>query len=406
MGVDQTMTRQLVGFLSSMLFWHTVLVAANPVLISVKQGSHSFTPADSSNPSISEEGMVVVFESLAKLTEEDTDRSKDIYLYDRLSGKLKLLTGFDWDRKWGGATISFNGRWVACHAYLALPTKNDFPATADICLIPLKSGNPLWPLMENADTQVNGESIFPRFDSTGLKLVFTSNNTLLHPKANVGFSQIFLLDRKRDRIDLLSVNAQGEAANRSCGHPRLTADGSQGAFLSMATNMDPPLPPNNLTPHLYWFDVEEKNVMRVDTFERGFDDSEYVAGAFDLDDDGQALVFEARKRGSDPSKMRARANLFIFEQKSKQVRLLTTGLFSDKARNPSISGDGRYVAFVLMEAGGVVIYDRNEDRWVQAADGRCDNPVISKDGKVLVFERFDKTVKNVYVMDNPHLERK
>lgn len=378
--------------------------ADEPMRVSVKQGDHKMTPEDSGRPSISDDGQVVAFESLARLTADDTNKTRDIYVFDIPTGRTRRLSAGSPLRKNGGPSVSGNGARVAFHSYAPLKPNSDIPNNADICVITLSSGTATWPISSNNQNKVDGESLFPQLDKEGQRILFTSNSTKLNSKATVGFSQIFMWDQRERKVHLLSRTINNEAANRSCGHPRISVDGLRGAFLSAATNLEEGITSNNLTFHLYWFDRTTGINTRVDVFEKGFDSTLWMAGSFDIDDSGRILVFEARRRDKNPAKILSTVDLFLFDQNEDKVTLLTTGLFMNKSHNPSLSGDGRFVAFVLTQAGGVVVYDRSTDRWRRLVEGNCENPVLSKDGRMVAFERRDKKEKNVYVVKNPMFE--
>jgi hypothetical protein len=148
-------------------------------------------------------------------------------------------------------------------------------------------------------------------------------------------------------------------------------------------------------------------LVRLDTFERGFDNREWMIGSFDINDDADVVVFEARHRSaSNPFATLAAPDLFIYDGLKQKSSLMTEGLFSDASRNPSISGDGRFVSFVLVgkKQNRLVVYDRVHSEWKEASVGNIDNSVLSKSGCVLAFERQDKKIRNIYTVPNPFME--
>jgi Tol biopolymer transport system component len=188
---------------------------------------------------------------------------------------------------------------------------------------------------------------------------------------------------------------------------KLSASGGACVFLSAATNLAAPLDPTSLSEHLYAMDLSENTMTRIDSFEHGFDDRRWMTGAFDISDNAQIVVFQAHRRSaSNPFATLASSDLFIYDAATQKSTLMTEGLFSDASRSPSISGDGKFVVFLLSgkKQNRVVAFDREHSLWKEAAVGTIDNPVLSKNGCVIVFERQDKKVRNIYTVSNPFME--
>ncbi len=375
--------------------------SAEPQLISVKHGTHTMTAADSSRPSLSADGRIVAFESMARLTIDDRNKLKDIYVFDRETKTLRRIVTKEPQRKNGGPSVSGDGRVVAFHSYAPVDLKKDIPLRAEVGVYARETGEVNWPLAGVLDSVIDGESLFPRANRTGERLVFTSNSMKLG--APEGFTQIYSHEAGETKCVLLSRNAAWAPANRQSGHPRVSDDGRQVAFLSAATNLTPALPAENNTFHLYWLDRSAGTIDRIDLFERGFNATELIAGAFDMDAAGNILVFEARHRDLDePYKTLELSDIYLYDRDKDCVTLLTTGIFANKSDCPSLSADGQYMAFI--HNGNVVVHDLFKDRWQQVAGGYCDSVVISRDGRFVAFDRKDKKSRNVYVVPNSLIE--
>jgi Tol biopolymer transport system component len=132
------------------------------------------------------------------------------------------------------------------------------------------------------------------------------------------------------------------------------------------------------------------------------------------------LVFEARKRNADkPLEVLITTDLYVFRRSSGTVTLLTTGIFSQKAHSPSLSGDGRFLSFVFRGINkgekvpdGLIVTDLKLDRWVKVVNGTLSNPVFSHDGQFIAFESDQPTlaagakgkVLNIFLVKNPFYE--
>jgi hypothetical protein len=202
-----------------------------------------------------------------------------------------------------------------------------------------------------------------------------------------------------------------------CGDPKMSQRARRVAFKSAAINLVRLLPLDSLLHHLYLLDRETEELIQIDDPDRGFDPNQFIIGQYDMDGEGNIIVFEALKRKvNDPVGTLSTTDLFLFDASTTTVRQLSTGIFSEKACHPTLSGDGRFVGFVFRgidkkESGGLIIYDRQHDTWRKVMSGSCFNPQMSKDGRILVFESDEelvpgagKDVKNIYAVKNPFLE--
>src|SRR5687767_3561975 len=66
----------------------------------------------SQKPRFSADGQTVIFESTARLTSDDNDRSKDVYVYDRAERAYRRLHRPAGASGSGGGTVSGDGTYV------------------------------------------------------------------------------------------------------------------------------------------------------------------------------------------------------------------------------------------------------------------------------------------------------
>ncbi len=374
--------------------------AAEPVLISVKHGTHTFVAGDSANPSLSVDGRTIAFESHARLTPDDKNRVRDIYFVNTRTNEMRRIAPPSKLKLSSGPFVSRDGHVIAFHVYSSAVFPSKLPRTADIYLYDVEKSS-LSPVFSLPRSELKeGEALYPALSRDDNTLLFTSNS-------EQRVRQIYTLDRERGALTLVSKAENGAAGNRPSGLARLSADGSVCVFLSAATNLDSALPATSLSTHLFLADLAGDKVIRLDTFERGFDGRERMVGSFDINDSADVVVFEARRRSSsNPFATLISADLFVYDAKQQKSTLMTEGMFSETSRNPSVSGDGQFVSFILVgkKQNRLVVFDRVHSAWKEAAVGDIDNPVLSKNGCVLAFEREDKKIRNIYTVPNPFME--
>jgi hypothetical protein len=85
----------------------------------------------------------------------------------------------------------------------------------------------------------NGDSSAPRLSADGRFVVFISTATNLGAAVSGGIAQVYVRDRLRGTTECVSLSAEGDAADRPCISPALSADGRYVVFASAALNLAP-----------------------------------------------------------------------------------------------------------------------------------------------------------------------
>lgn len=361
-------------------------------------------------PQLSADGSALVFQSTAKLIISDKDKSSDIYLWETKTQGLKRLRTDDPGRRSGGPSISGDGSTVAFHVYPPKPSRLSAPTPSQVILWNVETSNYILVTKTPSGATHNGEALFPLLNNDGSWLLFSSNDSNLMPGKPAAFRSVYLYERKTGDISLMSRSSQGGWTNRSAGDPRMSDDARFIAFRSAATNICGELPENSLANHLYWMDRSDGLVIRVDEKERGLDPAEWAIGAYDMDARGQIIVFEARSKArKDPFDYLRSADLFIFNASEGKISPLLGDQFQQRARTPTISADGRFVAFVSKpkdgSQGSIVVYDREKNAYKRVGKEECLHPHISADGSTLAFEcdelRNKQGGHQIYRVGNP-----
>lgn len=391
------------------------LFSVAPVLALDPVGGPNADSGASRRPSLSDDGRRIAFESLARLTPDDNDHRMDVYVVDLPTGTPRRLPRAESSAGAAGVVLSGDGHAAAYHVVEA-EGKPNVPPLIVVLLQDLEHSHarrvpPAW-----YGLKADGEALFPALGRTGRLVAFSSNAGGLVVNRENPVREIFLYEADADRVRLISRNGRGAPANRPSAEVKMSADGRYIGFLSAATNLNPVLPANSLSFHLYVADRSSGTMSRVDTIERGIDPSEWIPGRFDMSDNGRDILFEARRRKpGKPVDSLETNDLFLFEMSSGTVTRLTTGIFAGHSHSPSLSGNGRWMAFVLAgtrsDKGGLVVYDRHRQLWRRLVNGQVANPCISGDGRRIAFESADPKVtgdklkiSRVYVVDNPSFE--
>lgn len=235
---------------------------------------------------------------------------KGVWLVDRWSGTTEHLTTGDHFNP----TISDDGRFVAFAEY---------GASRNVQLLDRASGTTTVVSVADDESASSGLADFPSLDATGRFVAFQSTDPDLDPRvtpapAGGGPTKVYVRDTQLGETHMVSVTDDGVAAKGNAIKPDITPDGTMVAFASDATNIDP---------------VEVPAVVLAEEEPTTLPQQIYVHD--------RALGVTDRVSVDSSGIPGAAASAVTF--------------------GPTISGNGRYVAFES-DAANLVAEDTNNDR--------------------------------------------
>lgn len=203
---------------------------------------------------------------------------------------------------------------------------------------------------------------------------------------------------------LLSVASDGTHGNADSFYPSLSADGSTVAFASAATNLAAPEPVRAMNIFVR-FQRDGRTVRVSDAADGGAGDGDSTAPV--LSGDGSVVAFESFADNLVSGDINGASDIFVRDRASgrtSRVSVDSDGVQGNEgSSSPSISADGRFVAFASdatalvpgdrNRAGDVFVHDRKTGRTTRmsvASDGKPGNgasfsPQISADGRFVAF---------------------
>lgn len=201
----------------------------------------------SRNADLSSDGRFVVFESDASdLVPGDTNGASDIFVRDLLAGQTQRVSvASDGAEAVGASTtpaISGDGRVVSFESRAANLVPRDTNRVPDVFVRALRLRR-----TERVSVSASGRQqdravtapfhLVSDLDATGRRVVFDSEATNLTPDDTNRASDVFLVDRRADTIDLVSASTGNVQGNNDSVSPVITPDGRFVAFQSFATNL-------------------------------------------------------------------------------------------------------------------------------------------------------------------------
>ena len=192
--------------------------------------------------SISADGAKAVFHSDAtNLVSLDRNRSSDIFLFDRSLDRLQVLSTSTSGILGNGASyvpaINANGDAVAFESLASNLIEFDKNASSDIFLRNLGANTTECISIGTNGAVANAGSYAPQINSDGTIVVFESDATNLVSGDTNSARDVFLRTITNNTTELISIAADGTAANGSSSAAVVSADGRIVAFRSSASNL-------------------------------------------------------------------------------------------------------------------------------------------------------------------------
>jgi Tol biopolymer transport system component len=330
---------------------------------------------DSSLAAVSADGRFVAFVSLAStLVPGDTNGTSDVFVRDRVTGTTERVsvdsrgrqsTGGDaggvLDTNWGPPAISTDGRYVAFASSATNLVKGDRNRVADVFVRDRGAGTIERVSMVSRKLEANGESSQPAISGDGRFVAFASFADNLVPDDTNFTSDVFVVDRTGGgphRVSVSNTGAQGE--NRS-EHPSISTDGRFVAFMSSSDALVPG--DNDGASDVFVRDRAAATTegISVAPTSSGFG---ATSGSPTITPDGRFVAFDSWEPDLVPGDTNNSFDVFIRDRTSGGLERVSVSSASvqgdDWSLAPSISSDGRFVAFHSL-AGNLVVGDGNFD---------------------------------------------
>jgi Tol biopolymer transport system component len=337
--------RLCVIALAGLLIGGSALPNSDPTdFVTVARADHHTRPSDPAAVSVSADGRYVAFASNARLTPADQNTASDIYVLDRQTGIVSLET----------------------------PVSGEH----------------------------SGSARAPQLNGTGRILVY---------EAGAEGRTVMLRDRLAGSTRSLATAVSRPGSSHS---PRISSAGDRVAFASSAVDLVEGIDANGSGEDVYLFDVPSERYQRVSVDDRGRQRAAGSSFGPDISLDGRYVAFTSSApldEATSPDRRTLVSNVYLRDTQSGTTIRISVGSRGGAANgssyDPSVSADGRYVAFVSEATNLVKERDANHapDVFVRdtvthvtqlisrrvsgnTANGPSTHPRISADGGTVVFQ--------------------
>ena len=200
--------------------------------------------------------------------------------------------------------------------------------------------------VNNIGGQANADSFAPALNADGRLVAFESQAGNLVQGDGNGDRDVFMRDRAAGTTERLSINSIGNGGNGASRSPSVDALGSEVAFASAATNLV--LGDTNGQFDVFVRSRSAAVTQRVSVGPGGLE-ANGQSGNPSISDDGRYVAFASDATNLVAGDANNARDIFVHDRATGATQRVSLGEAGAEAQGPSgtpeISGDGRFVAF-------------------------------------------------------------
>lgn len=301
-------------------------------------------------PAISDDGLFVAFYSLSSnLVPNDTNGWYDVFvrgLADSTTKRFSVSTdGAQGNNISLYPSINANGEFVTYQSFASNLVSGDTNGRYDVFLT---NDRQMTQRLSTATdgTQGNNDSTYSDVNANGVFVAFQSVASNLVAGDTNNASDIFLRDAKKERTTCVSVTSAGVPGNALSASPAISAAGDLVAFHSYASDLVPN--DTNNTSDVFIRSIEYGVTLRVST---AIDGTEANGPSYDpsISADGRYIAFSSAASNLVPDDTNGKTDIFVRDLKANTLIRVSAHSKGAEANDhcyfPDISADGRFVVY-------------------------------------------------------------
>lgn len=361
---------------------------------------------ESNNAAISADSRWVAFDSPDfPMVPGDNNDLRDVFVHDRQTGTTTWVSvglgGIAGNGASGDPSISADGRFIAFVSSAGNLVANDTNFASDVFVRDRQTGTTTRVSVSSAGVQANNSSFNPSISADGRWVSFESHaaNMIATGDTNNG-ADVFLHDRQTGttrRVNVGPAGVQGNASNptQSSYGSSISADGRWIAFVSQSNNLV--ASDTNNSPDVFLHDQQTATTIRVSVDSSG---SQIPSGGFgpvSMSADARWVTFGG-------------SGLMVYDRHAGAATVLAAIAGNGPNTSFTISADGRWVAFDSFASDlvpgdtnsqpDVFVHDRQTGGTTRVSvssvgvEGNAPSryPSISADGRVVAFDSVASTL--------------
>lgn len=303
---------------------------------------------NSDHPAVSRTGRVS-FSSQHALVPSDTSPFADVYVEHVAGGPAVLVSvGFDGSPTDGASymsAISGDGRYVAFASTASNLVPGDTPSTSDVFLRDVVAGTTTLVSATTAGLPAGEESAWPSISDDGRLVAFHSRSDDLVPQDGNGDMDVFVRDVVAGTTTRISAPVDGAPDGGGGRVPDIGADGTAVAFHSGAGDLVAGDTDDGLADVFVW----HRGVVVKASIGHDGQPANEGGGAPSISGNGRYVAYATFSTNMVPGPQNAYDDVFVTDVVTGTTRLVSVGVggvpSNNESGDPSISADGRLVAF-------------------------------------------------------------
>jgi Tol biopolymer transport system component len=310
-------------------------------------------------PAISGDGRFVAFASRASnLVAGDTNGGLDVFVHDQQTGETTRISvgsfGAEGNDSSLTPSISADGRFVAFRSFATNLVDGDTNDLQDVFVHDRQTGTTTRVSVDSLGGQADDDSFAPSISADGRFVAFESSATNLVVGDTNGENDIFVHfvhDQQTGETTRVSVPGFGLGAQeaRESIRPRISGDGRFVTFVSVATNLV--ADDTNGVGDVFVHDREMGATTRVSIASSGAQ-ADRGSSETSISADGRFVAFRSSATNLVEPDTNVRDDIFVHDRQTGITTRVSVSVDSlgeggnGASELPSISADGRFVAFL------------------------------------------------------------
>ena len=304
-----------------------------------------------SGPAVSADGRFVAFDSTATNLIEGGNLPFNIFVHDRQTGTTEIVSVSSKGRQGEGLSsspdLSADGRFVAFDSDAPNLVRGDRNDITDVFRHDRLTGETILVSVSSSGEQGASSSHAPAISADGGFIVFHANSALV-PEDTNDTTDVYVRDIQAGTTIMVSAALDGTAGNSTSFIQDISSDGRFVTFVSSATN----LIPNDVVDteaNVYVRDLASGTTELVSV---GTDGTRANVGFFDVPSisaDGRFVAFSTFDSLVLEDTLPFSLDIYLRDRQAGTTELISVNTDEapgdGRSESPSVSADGRFVAF-------------------------------------------------------------
>ncbi|MGE3841966.1 MAG: IPT/TIG domain-containing protein, partial [Vicinamibacterales bacterium] len=340
-------------------------VLASTTRASVASGGTQATAETTSGPALSADGRFVAFASDAPdLVARDSNATSDVFVHDtRMFQRRRISVATGGTQATGGhsgrLSVSANGLYVAFTSQATNLVEGDTNGAFDVFVRDRASGTTTRVSVTSGGGQAAGDSYAAAVSADGRFVAFQSTAANLVSGDTNGVSDVFVHDRATGTISRVSVSTGGAQGTDGSAEPSVSANGRFVAFTSSAGNLVPA--DTNGVEDVFVHDRLTGTTSRV-SIASGIQAAGGGSSLPSISSDGRYVAFTSNAENLASGDSNARQDAFVHDRTTGVTRRVSVASGGGQANGDTyrvvLSASGRHVTF-YSDATNLVAGDTN-----------------------------------------------